>query len=293
MPVLPFSELKERYPGLLLEDIYEGVELAAMRVMGQLHRCPASVVIEGEELHVTLYSDQGQKDLILKDLNKKSKLAKESKRRLIDEIELELMARQSCSEARQLGSLRGGVVTGQIEKVRPDGSLVVRIQTYETYRTFEFYGECPISQQPRHERGSYQVGQVREFMVVYVQPVSNGRHAKVRLRVSRAARELPSRILARLTGLTGIKCERRDPDGRSVLTSRFNIHRNDIEAVARELGEMVFVKWVNDPRRQPSYAIPEGHQTKRQKSSKRQHVTRGDIYITPNGSTVRRERMQA
>lgn len=262
MPILPFNELKQRYPGLLIDDIYEGIELATMRVMSQLHRCPASVVVENDDIHVTLYSDSGQKLIVLKDMNKKSKLTKEAKRRLLDEIELELMAKQSCSEARQLGSLRGSCVTGQIEKIHPDGSLVVRIQVHEAYRSFEFYADCPISQQPRHERGSYQVGQCREFMVVYVQPVSNGRHAKVRLRVSRAARELPSRLLSKLTGLNGIKCEKRDPDGRSILLSRFSIHRSDIMAVAHELNEMVVIKWANRPGSKPSYFIPQ-NETKR------------------------------
>jgi len=111
------------------------------------------------------------------------------------------------------------------------------------FQSLELLTLCPLSHQPVLERGSYKVGENRYLSIVRVQPVSNGKNAKVFAVSSRAARDLPSQMLTAMTGLKGIKCERRDPCGHIVISTDYDIPKRYIDKVCRELNSTMLVKW--------------------------------------------------
>jgi len=113
---LPIAELQRIYPSLHQEDILDGLEMATIHTMEQLHRCPASAVAEEGLIHVTLFHPSGVKTFNLADLDSHNKLTRQAKRLLLNRIELELMTRQARSDARRFGSLRGTCHIGCIEK---------------------------------------------------------------------------------------------------------------------------------------------------------------------------------
>ena len=59
----------------------------------------------------------------------------------------------------------------------------------------------------------------------------------MRVIVSRVAREFPSRMLSKITGISGIKCLRRIPGSYSRITTQVRIPKTAINTVGKELGE--------------------------------------------------------
>lgn len=228
--ILP-TEITEKYPDVTRDEIFEIVELSTIKVIQQLHGQPVGAVVTEDGLQISLLNDNGFRSIDINSLKRKSK------RRLLDEIELELMKRQACYEASYFSTIRGYAFTGLIERINESGTLTVQIQFNDVLKPIIVYGECPVRQQPPHEQNRYKVGDSMNFMVTSCLPVSNGRHAKARVMVSRVARELPSRILTNLTGLTGIRCNKRIPGGYSRIITRYQLPKDAINTVGKELRE--------------------------------------------------------
>lgn len=230
-------ELRDKYPALPSESIYDAVELAAIRAISVIMNTGVTANMGDDGiLHVHLLKNGAQEEISVNALSRKVK------RRLFDEIEIELMRRQTCCDARDYSTIRGSVQTGLIERIHDDGSLLVNIELLDLLTPVNIYATCPIQQQPVHERGRYHPGEMLEFFVISSLPVSNGRLSKVRIIVSRTAREFPSRLLGKLTGLGGIRCTKRIPGGYSRIITRHKIPKAVINVVGKKLKEHLEVK---------------------------------------------------
>lgn len=238
------TDLKNLYPAVPEEAIHDAVELAAIRVMSQCMRAPATATIDEEGLlHINLLKETGQEEISVNGLKNKVK------RRLLDEIELELMRRQACYDSWHYKTILHSVLTGQIERIMPDRTLIARIEINDMLTSLDLSAECPLVHQPVHERERYTVGDTLEFFIQSCLPVASRRHAKVRIIASRVARELPSRMLGKLTGLTGIRCTKRIPGGDTWLVSRHWIPNNAIVTVGNKLRERLHVKCLAKPQK--------------------------------------------
>ncbi len=229
------AEIQSKYPSLPLDVIYGAIEIATIRAVSSIYGCPATAIIEDSEIHVMAYIGLIPTQIDI------SKLRKRNKRRLLDEIELELTTQQTIFETKELASLRGSLVTGRVDRLHPDGKMDVLIEMNDGLRPIYIYAEYPIQQQPRHERGNYIIGHTYSFLVASCLPVSNGKAARVRTIVSRVSRELPSKMLAKLTGLSGIKCSRRISGGYCDIKTSSRIPKLAINEVGKELREHIYV----------------------------------------------------
>lgn len=230
------AELLAKYPSVSQPEIFDSIELAVMRVIEHTHQRPVSVVISDNSIETTLLDENAFIPLNLSGL--KNRL----KRRIINEIELELMERQAIADARYYRTIRGCAITGIIEHIQHHtGNLVVRLEFNDVMQPIVIYGECPVSQQPIHERGTYQLGSAMYFMVAQILPVTNGKNARARVLLSRSARELPARILTEITKLPGIRCVKRELSNyrHSRIVSRFALPVSAIKAVGKELKEHI------------------------------------------------------
>lgn len=228
-------ELKAKYPALPNEDIYAAMEIATIRAVSQIYGRPAGASINpAEGFRVILFKNDGITDVDI------SKLKKRSKRRLLDEWEIELTRRQAIREAASISSLQGSVVSGRIERITQNG-LEVLIEVLDVIRPIIIHAECPLPHQAPHERHLYRSGETRQFFVASCLPVSNGKDSKVRVVVSRVAREFPSRMLSKLTGITGIKCSKRVPGGYCKIITPSLIPKAAINTVGKELREHIDV----------------------------------------------------
>lgn len=237
---LPLGDLQTKYPYLTDNDILDGVELAAITVIQQTHQAPATAIIDNDGLHITVLRDNSHEDILL------STLKRRVKRRLLSQIELELMERQTYREAVQrMKGIVGSVLAGEVTNIQPNGTIIVHLNFNNAFQHRSIYAECPVAQQPAHERSTYSTGQYLSFMVVACRPVSNHRHAKIQVIVSRIARELPARMLTNLTFLPGIRCIKREVREHkyrvSLIVTRFEIPKEHLVTVGRELKEHLII----------------------------------------------------
>ena len=231
-------ELTTKYPSIPAEAVCDAIELAAIKTVTTCLGISATACVDEDGfLHVHLLKGGKQEELQI------TGLKRNIKRRLLDEVELELMKRQAWHEARKFNTIRGSAVAGTIDRIREDGTLVVLIELIDLLTPIVLYAECPVAQQPVPERGRYQKGDVMDFFVSSCTAISNSRHAKVRIIVSRTARELPSRLLMKLTGLPGIRCIKRIPGGESRIITPHWIPNKAIVTVGQQLREHLSVEF--------------------------------------------------
>ncbi|MHC1697593.1 MAG: hypothetical protein AB9919_05930 [Geobacteraceae bacterium] len=158
-------------------------------------------------------------------------------------IETELNRRKAIREYDFLKTLQGAVVRGVVDWVMHDGSLAVLFPVDELFNCREVTGTCTLSMQPQRERGTFREGEARSFFVSSVRLVGWDKVLLVEIRLSRTSRRLPEILLKMETGMTGIRCTRRIAGKISLVTSRKNLPKEAILAVAAELGERVKVTW--------------------------------------------------
>ncbi len=167
-----------------------------------------------------------------------AKISRKLRRYLFHQVELELQKRQTLLEAAELKQLRGVNVTGEISRIAADGTIHVTLEIADFFRRLILYGEYPVRGQPPRERGRYRIGEVREFQVNKVVPIiARGETARVRIWLSRTAKELPALLLRERTGIGGIECRRRVAGEYSDIFTPAWIPKDVIKSVGKELGE--------------------------------------------------------
>ena len=97
------SDLKRKYPHVPDEEIIDAIEIATIRSLQKVHGKAVGAFYGVSGLDVYLYSgiDFSHVDL--------SRLRRRNKRRLLDELEIELMKRQACNEAKEYRTTQGAV----------------------------------------------------------------------------------------------------------------------------------------------------------------------------------------
>lgn len=225
------AELLAKYE-LPETDALEAVEVAIARALTHAFRKNVSVRINGK-LEITAFSDRGEPIEITP-----GEIDKKLRRNILHLVELELQKRQTLRESEDLEQLRGSTLPGEITRIAGNGSLHVTLEFIDGFRNLTLAGECPVDHQPLHERGRYQIGEVREFFISSVVPiVANGRQTSVRIRLSRTSKELPALLLQELTGIYGIECRRRVAGGFSNIITPTRLPKEAINSVGKELGE--------------------------------------------------------
>ncbi|WP_088534190.1 hypothetical protein [Geobacter sp. DSM 9736] len=225
------AELLSKY-SLPEEQARSAIEVAIARTLTREMQISFSVKYDGK-LEITAFHTHGKPAVIPAEaINKKLF------RHVRYQVELELQKRQALFEAEQLKQLRGVNVTGQISRILIDGTLVVTLEIADLFRCLILSGECQVPFQPPRERGLYRIGQVLEFYVTKVVAIAAGHwSARVHIRLSRTARDLPARLLRERTGINGISCRRRIAGAFSDIVSTARIPKEAIVAVGKELGE--------------------------------------------------------
>jgi hypothetical protein len=225
------AELLTKY-GLREADALEAIESAITRTLTRAMRSNIAVRLNGR-LEITMFPLNGEPvDLPPGEISRKLQ------RHILHNIELELQKRQALREAEELEELRGKSLPGEISRIAADGTLHVDLEIVDLFHHLILAGECPERYQPPHEKGRYQVGEVREFYISSILPVVvNGRSARTRIRLSRITKELPALLLQERTGIYGIKCRRRVAGGFSNIITPARLPKEVINYVGKELGE--------------------------------------------------------
>ena len=243
------TEVFAKYGALPEEELLDGIEVATVRALQSVTGCSATAIIDpAAGLLITLLNGEQQKQLRLGDIRRGAKRA------LLQEIELELMCRQTLIEARQINHLRGKIVTGTVDHIDQDGNATVCIDLMDAYAPVLIHADYPVAQQPAHERTGLSLGQAQQYFVSNITPVSNGKTAKVKVIVSRSARALPACMLSHLSGLSGIRCLKRIPGGYCRVVTQQRIDKQIINTVGKNLREHIEVDWLNNPKRKKAYA---------------------------------------
>jgi hypothetical protein len=224
-------ELLTKY-GLKEADALEAIEFAITRTLTRALRTNFAVRLNGR-LEITIYPLNGEPvELPLEEISRKLQ------RHILHNIELELQKRQVLREAEELEELRGKSLPGEISRIADDGTLHVDLEIVDLFHRMILAGECPERYQPPHEKGRYQIGEVREFFISSILPVVvNGRSARTRIRLSRITKELPALLLQERTGIYGIECRRRVAGGFSNIITPARLPKEAINYVGKELGE--------------------------------------------------------
>lgn len=225
------AELLTKY-GLPEAEALGAIEYAIARTLTSALRTNLSVRINGK-LEITAFPPHGEPaEIPLEAISRKLR------RHLIHRVELELQKRQALLEAEELKELLRKNVHGEISRVADEGTLNVTLEIADVFRHLILPGECPVRHQPTHERGSYRIGDVKEFFITSVAPIIvNGKSARVRICLSRTSKELPALLLMERTGVAGIECRRRVAGGFSDIVTPTRIPKDAINSVGKELGE--------------------------------------------------------
>lgn len=225
------TELLTKY-GLKEADALETIEFAITRTLTRALRTNIAVRLN-DRLEITMFPLNGDPVEL-----PPGEISRKLHRHILHNIELELQKRQALREAEELEELRGKSLPGEISRIADDGTLHVDLEIVDLFHRIILAGECPERYQPPHEKGRYQVGEVREFFVSSILPiVVNGRSARTRIRLSRITKELPALLLQERTGIYGIECRRRVAGGFSNIITPARLPKEAINYVGKELGE--------------------------------------------------------
>lgn len=225
------SELLTKY-GLREADALEAIEAAITRTLTKALHSNVAVRLNGR-LEITMFPLNGEPVEL-----PSGEISRKLQRHILHNIELELQKRQALREAEELEELRGKSLPGAISRIADDGTLHVDLEIVDLFHHIILAGECPERYQPPHEKGRYQVGEVREFYISSILPVVvNGRSARTRIRLSRITKELPALLLQERTGIYGIECRRRVAGGFSNIITPARLPKEAINHVGKELGE--------------------------------------------------------
>jgi len=225
------GELLTKY-GLREADALDAVEAAIARALTHAFKKNVFVRIN-DRLEITAFSHRGEPIEI-----STGEIDRKLQRHILHLVELELQKRQTLRESEDLEELRGKTLPGEISRITDDGTLHVELEIVDLFSRIVLSGECPERYQPLHEKGRYQIGEVREFFVSSILPVVvNGRSARTRIRLSRITKELPALLLQERTGVYGIECRRRVAGGFSNIVTPARLPKEAINYVGKELGE--------------------------------------------------------
>lgn len=215
------------------------VERAITSTLARAYRMPVTCQIHEGKVHIVTLS--GLHDPMVIDLER---ISKKLRRDISYNVELELQKRQVINEFHSMRELQGQVINGTISRITNNHVLFVMLEINDIVNPVILLGECPLLNQPAHERSLYRIGDTRKFLVTSVRPIAGRAFARVRIVLNRTSRQLPAQLLYQLTGVIGIKCQRRIAGGFSEIITPKRIPKTAINVVGKELHEhiQVFIK---------------------------------------------------
>ena len=235
---LPLDELAHKY-GLPQPVVMDVAETAIANTLTKAFRSPVTCRVDCNELRLIAYlGSHDPKAVELETISKKL-------RRDIDyTVELELQKKQALYEFHSMRELQGQIIKATISRIADNHTLYAMLETHDLLNPVILLGECSLINQPPHERCLYKVGESKVFFVSSVRPVTRRGYARVRIILNRTSRELPARMLGQLTGVDGIKCQRRVAGGFCEIVTPLRIPKSAINTVGKELQEhvQVFIK---------------------------------------------------
>jgi hypothetical protein len=235
---LPIDELAHKYglPQLAVMDV---AETTIANTLTKAFRSPVTCRVDSNGLRLIAYlGSNDPKAVELKTISKKLR------RDIAYTVELELQKRQTLYEFHSMRELQGQVIKATISRIADNHTLYAMLEINDLLNPVILLGECSLMNQPPHERCRYHVGETRTFFVSSVRPVAGRSYARVRIILNRTSRELPARMLRQLTGVDGIKCQRRVAGGFCEIVTPRRIPKSAINTVGKELREhvQVFIK---------------------------------------------------
>lgn len=222
---------------LTRDETLDAIEVAVARTLTHALQTSVTVRVE-DQLQILVYPRDGGAPtaLTLGDIERKLR------RHVQHQVDLELQLRKTLHEAKHLKELRGYTAPGEITRVGDDGSLIVTLEIADHYRRLILSGICPTRFQPKHERGRYIPGTVKEFHITSVVPVMvNHRSTKVQVQLNRISKELPRLLLQERSRISGIQCLKRIPGAFSTIVTQSRIFKDVINSVGKELEEHLYV----------------------------------------------------
>jgi len=222
--------------GLTEADALDAIEVAVARTLTHAFKINVTVRIK-DQMQILVHAPGGAPTaLSFTDIDRKLR------RHVQHQVELELQMRKTLNEAGKLKELRGYTAPGEITRVGDDGTLIVTLEIADDYRRLILSGICPTRFQPKHERGRYIPGTVKEFHITSVVPVMvNHRSTKVQVQLNRISKELPRLLLQERSRISGIQCLKRIPGAFSTIVTQSRISKDVINSVGKELEEHLYV----------------------------------------------------
>jgi hypothetical protein len=131
---------------------------------------------------------------------------------------------------------------GEIRKVAANGEVTVALEVDDHFRQITLTGVCPGRYLPPKERGCFNLGEIRAFLVTSVLSVQKQGRFKVQIRLSRTSKALPEILLRQSTGIQSIRCIKRIAGAFCEIETEKFIPKDMIISVGRELKERIIVR---------------------------------------------------
>ena len=221
------------------EQVTDAVETAISRTLSTMFRMDVLVRL-GHDLDIIainhVHSDAEPLQI------DPAAISKQGRRQIRRQIALELEKRQALHECNHLRSLRGQTIKGSIRKVAANGEVTVALQVDDHFRLLTLTGVCPARYLPPKERGRFNLGEIRAFLVTSVLSVRKQGRFKVQIRLSRTSKVLPEMLLRRATGRQSIHCIKRIAGAFCEIETVKFLPKDAIKSVGEELQERIIVR---------------------------------------------------
>jgi len=221
------------------EQVADAVETAISRTFSTMFRMEVLVRLDNKLEVIAINRAQADAEPIQID---PTRISRQGKRQLRHQIKLELEKRQSLHECNHLQSLRGRAIMGEIRKVAANGEVTVALEVDDHFRQITLTGVCPGRYLPPKERGCFNLGEIRAFLVTSVLSVQKQGRFKVQIRLSRTSKALPEILLRQSTGIQSIRCIKRIAGAFCEIETEKFIPKDMIISVGRELKERIIVR---------------------------------------------------
>jgi len=231
-------DLLEKY-NIPEEQVADAVETAISCTLSTMFRMDVLVRLDRNLEVVAINRAHVDAELIQID---PTEISKQGRRQIRRQITLELEKRQALHECNHLHSLRGQVIKGEIRKISSNGEVTVALEVDDHFRLLTLTGVCPARYLPPKERGRFNLGEIRVFLVTSVLSVQKRGRFKVQIRLSRTSKSLPELLLKQATELQGIRCLKRIAGAFCEIETVKFLPKAAIKAVGEELQERIIIR---------------------------------------------------
>jgi len=221
------------------EQVSDAIETAISRTLSTMFRMDVLVRLDSNLEVIAINRSHVDAEPIQID---PTEISKQGRRQIRRQIALELEKRQALHECNHLHSLRGQAINGEIRKIASNGEVTVAMEVDDHFRLLTLTGVCPVRYLPPKERGRFNLGEIRAFLVTSVLSVQKRGRFKVQIRLSRISKVLPELLLRQATERQGIRCLKRIAGAFCEIETIKFLPKDAIKAVSEELQERIIVR---------------------------------------------------